>query len=244
MTRVLAVIPARGGSRGLPGKNVRPLGGVPLIGHTVRFAARQPEVTRAIVTTDDEGIAAVARDHGADVPFVRPAELARDDTPMAPVVRHALEQVEAEEGTAYDVVLLLDPTSPVRDPEAVRAALARLDAAGPEVDGVVSVSQPTFNPLWVGVRAGDDGRLGRYFPEAAGITRRQDAGRYLRINGNFYAWRSAFVRRLSASWLDEGTFLGHEIPELQAYSIDDEQELTLVEALARAGLVTLPGTEE
>ncbi|MFC7594672.1 cytidylyltransferase domain-containing protein [Terrabacter sp. GCM10028922] len=239
--RVLAVIPARGGSKGLPGKNIRPLWGLPLIAHSIRAAALTPEVTRCVVTTDSEQIAQVARAHGGDAPFLRPAELAADDTPMAPVVRHALEWAEHEEGVAYDAVLLLDPTSPARVPAQLADAARRL-ATAPALDGVISVSEPTFNPVWVGVRPDDarDGALTRFFPSGTGVTRRQDAGRFLRINGNFYLWRADFVRRLEASWFDEGTHEGLEIPEAQAFSIDDDYEFRLIEALIGAGLITLP----
>jgi len=239
--RVLAVIPARGGSKGLPGKNIRPMWGLPLIAHSVRAAALTPEVTRCVVTTDSAEIADVVRAHGGDAPFLRPAELAADDTPMAPVVRHALEWVEGDEGTAYDAVLLLDPTSPARVPAQLAEAVARL-ATNPALDGVVSVSEPTFNPVWVGVRP-DEGRAGaltRYFEAGTGVTRRQEVGRFLRINGNFYLWRADFVRRLQSSWFDEGTHEGLEIPEAQAFSIDDEYEFRLIESLIGSGLITLP----
>ncbi|MEO7754878.1 MAG: acylneuraminate cytidylyltransferase family protein, partial [Terracoccus sp.] len=106
----------------------------------------------------------------------------------------------------------------------------------------VSVSEPTFNPVWVGVRAADGGGtpLARYFDAGAGITRRQDVARVLRINGNFYLWRGDFVRRLEASWFDEGTHDGLEIPEAQAFSIDDDYEFRLIEALIVARIITLP----
>src|SRR6476659_10209617 len=116
-SRVLAVVPARGGSKGLPGKNIRPLAGLPLLAHSLRAAALVPSVTRCIVSTDSPEIAAVARGAGGDVPFDRPTELAADETPMAPVLRHALAFVEEHEGAAYDYLLLLDPTSPVRRPD-------------------------------------------------------------------------------------------------------------------------------
>ena len=148
---MLAVIPARGGSKGLPGKNTRRLFGLPLIVHSIRAAELTPAITRCVVSTDSEEIAAVARSFGGEAPFLRPAELAGDDAPMAPVVRHALEWCEADEGVPYDAVLLLDPTSPARVPEQLAEATRRL-AAHPELDGVISVSEPTFNPVWVGVR--------------------------------------------------------------------------------------------
>ena len=107
--RILAVIPARAGSKGLSGKNIRPLAGLPLIAHSIRAAALTDAVTRCVVSTDSEQIATVAREYGGETPFLRPAELAADDTPMAPVVRHALEWCEQEEGLPYAAVLLLDP---------------------------------------------------------------------------------------------------------------------------------------
>jgi N-acylneuraminate cytidylyltransferase len=193
------------------------------------------------VTTDSPEIADVVHEHGGEAPFLRPAELAADDAPMAPVVRHALEWVERDDGHAYDAVLLLDPTSPARVPSQLAEAARRL-ASTRALDGVVSVSEPTFNPVWVGVRPDDAraGALSRFFDSGTGVTRRQDVDRFLRINGNFYLWRADFVRRLEASWFDEGTHAGLEIPEAQAFSIDDEYEFRLIEALIGAGLITLP----
>jgi N-acylneuraminate cytidylyltransferase len=238
--RVLGVVPARGGSKGLPGKNLRPLAGLPLIGHSLRAAALVPAITRCIVTTDSAEIAAVARDLGGDVPFLRPAELAADDTPMAPVLRHALAEVERD-AEPYEYVVLLDPTSPAREPADVTAALDRL-VGRPDWDGVVSVSAPTFHPVWVGVRSAPDDpdRMERYFADGTGVTRRQQLGRYLRVNGNFYVWRAAFVRRMESSWLDEGVHGMVEIPELRAFAIDYEEELQVLRALVAQGLVRLP----
>ncbi|WP_377644035.1 cytidylyltransferase domain-containing protein [Oryzobacter terrae] len=240
--RVLAVVPARGGSRGLPDKNVRLLSGLPLVVHAIRAAAGVAAISRTVVTTDSTRIADVAREHGGDVPFLRPAGLAADDTPMAPVIAHALATVEEMEGSSYDAVVLLDPTSPAREPQQVTAALEML-WADPALDGVVSVSEPTFQPEWVGVRH-EGAALARYFPASAGVTRRQDTERYLRINGNFYVWRAASARALSRSWFDEGRYGGLEIPEAQAFSIDDEDEFRLIQALVDAGVVRLPWTEE
>lgn len=240
LRRVLAVIPARGGSKGLPGKNVRPLAGVPLLVHSLRVAAQLPPVTRCVVSTDSAEIAEVAQAHGGDVPFLRPAELAADDTPMAPVLRHALDWVEQQEGQPYDALVLLDPTSPARQASDVLGALDLL-ARRPDWDGVVSVSAPTFQPVWVGVREADDtGRLERYFDAGIGITRRQQLDRYLRINGNFYVWRAEFIRRLDTSWLDEGVHGMIEIPESRAFAIDYEYEFTVLEALVAQGVVQLP----
>jgi N-acylneuraminate cytidylyltransferase len=160
---------------------------------------------------------------------------------MAPVLRHALETIEAQEGTAYDALLLIDPTSPARDPQQLEAAVHQLMVTD-DLDGVISVSQPTFNPTWVGVkpRADDPRVLQRYYDSGTGITRRQDAERYLRINGNFYVWRRDFVLGLEDSWFDEGRHGMVEIPEAQAFAIDYAYEFELLEALVAAGFVRLP----
>lgn len=239
--RVLGIVPARGGSKGLPGKNIRPLAGLPLVAHSLGAARMMRTMTRCVVSTDDPAIADVARAHGGDVPFLRPAELADDSTPMAPVLRHALAAVEAEEGEPYDVVVLLDPTSPARVPAEIDAAVDQL-LSSPGLDGVISVSQPTFNPVWVGVRpsAEDPSVLERYFPEGAGVTRRQDVERYLRINGTFYVWRAEFVRRLEGSWFDEGRHGMVEIPEQRAFAIDYLEEFEDLEAAVERGRIVLP----
>ncbi|MDE2291371.1 MAG: acylneuraminate cytidylyltransferase family protein, partial [Elusimicrobia bacterium] len=145
--RVLAVIPARGGSVGLPKKNIRPFAGLPLLAHSIRLARLCPEVDRCVVSTDSEEIAQVAREQGGEAPFLRPAELARSETPMWPVLRHALQAVEAAEGRAYGYLLLLDPTSPTRLPEDVAAAAGLLSARA-DIDGVIAVSKPHYSPIW------------------------------------------------------------------------------------------------
>lgn len=232
---VLAVIPARGGSKGLPGKNLAELAGLPLIAHSIACAALCPEVARTVVTTDSEEIAAVARRHGAEVPFLRPPELARDDTPMWPVLRHALEQVDPD--GAYDVLLLLDPTSPGRLPEDVAGALRqlreRLDA-----DGVVGVSRPHFSPIWHAV-VEEEGLMRPLVPGGSAYTRRQDVPIVYRINASLYAWRTVFVRREAGNW-SNGRNLVYEVPELRSFHIDEPEDLAVAAALIDAGLVALP----
>jgi CMP-N,N'-diacetyllegionaminic acid synthase len=230
---VLALVPARGGSKGVPAKNLRPLAGLPLIAHAIRCAARCPEVARIVVSTDSEEIAAVASAHGAEVPFVRPAELATDEAAMWPVVVHAVEHL----GTDADVVLLLDPTTPARLPEDVAGALATLRAT-PDADGIVGVSRPGWNPIWTGVRV-VDGWLEPLFPEGTAYTRRQDVPEVLRIDASLYAWRTSFIRSGAGSWRD-GRLLAHEVPPLRAVHLDEETDFAVFEALLAVGLVTLP----
>lgn len=236
----LAVVPARGGSKGLPGKNIRPLAGLPLLVHSLRCAASTPRIARTIVSTDSAEIAEVARRYAGDVPFLRPAELARDDSPMMPVLTHALAQIELAEGRQYGSVLLLDPTSPGRTPGDISAAFARLDT-DPSADGVIACSKPTFNPFWTGV-VEEHGVLRPAFPGFDHV-RRQDVPLFYRINGALYLWRRAFIAS-GATRATEGRQLLLEIPEARAFSIDDQAEFELAEAMIDRGLVELPWLTE
>jgi CMP-N,N'-diacetyllegionaminic acid synthase len=229
----LAVIPARGGSKGLRGKNVRVLAGLPLLEHSVRLARLCPEIDRTIVSTDSEEIAEVARAAGAEVPFLRPPELARDDTPMLPVLRHALAELDS----GWDFLLLLDPTSPGRLPEDVAAA-HRLLADRRDADGVVSVSEPAFNPIWHAV-VERDGLIEPLHSESRAYGRRQDAPRVLRINAALYLFRTAFLHSERETWLD-GRHVPLEIPDLRAFHIDTADDFALCELVLTSGLVSLP----
>ncbi len=149
MTKTLALIPARGGSKGIPRKNIKPFAGFPLIAWSIAAARQASQVTRVIVSTDDEEIAAVAREYGAETPFLRPAELAQDNTTDLPVFEHALHWLEQNEGYQPEVVVQLRPTSPIRPQgmvdEAIRLLLAHADADC--VRGVVPAGQNPFK-MW------------------------------------------------------------------------------------------------
>jgi N-acylneuraminate cytidylyltransferase len=217
---------------------VRELAGLPLIAHSIRLAQHCPQITRAIVSTDSEDIATVARQFGGDVPFLRPAVLAQDDTPMWPVLRHALQVVEEAEGHHYTYLLLLDPTSPGRLPEDIAQALSRLQSV-PTADGIIGVSQPGFNPIWHCVIE-RDGWMADLIPEGALYGRRQDVPAVYRINASLYIWRTDFVRRTPDDWRTHGHHLLYEIPEARAFHIDDAVEFERADLLIRHGVITLP----
>lgn len=238
---VLAVIPARGGSKGLPGKNVRPLAGLPLIAHSIRFAALCPEITRCIVSTDDEEIAAVARRYGGDVPFRRPAELARDETAALPVLQHACREAEIQDGRRYGYVVLLQPTNPAREPADVSRALDIL-GSDPRAVGVASVSEPSFNPRYVCVEERDC-YLHPAFPGPV-YDRRQDVPRMLRINGVLYLFRREHLMKTSQLFAEGDLYRGLEIPDLRAIDIDTMADLQVAEVLVREGVVRLPWMEK
>ena len=236
-TQVLAIIPARGGSKGLAGKNIRPFAGIPLIAHSILFARLCPEIGRVVVSTDSAEIADISKEYGAEVPFLRPPELSQDRTPLWPVLRHALIESE-KSGACYQFLLLLDPTSPARLPEDVHDALERLQTAK-TFDGIIGVSQPEFNPIWHCVFE-QEGQMVDLFEEAAKLNCRQEVPVVYRINGLLYIWRTEFMRKTHENWRGNGRHMIHEIPELRAISIDDLQEFRRAEALVNEGLISFP----
>lgn len=214
--RVLALIPARGGSRRLPGKNVRPFHGRPLIAWTIGAALASAHVDQVVVSTDDEVIARAAREAGAEVPFLRPAALAGDTAGSVDVAIHALDALG---GDPVDLLVLLQPTSPLRLAADIDGGLTLLcQAAAP---AVIGVTKP-FKPLAFHVRV--DAR-GRIFP--AGIETGDEARL---INGALYAIGADTLRR--ARDFDPPGTLAFEMPVERSIDIDTEMDWRMAEALA------------
>jgi CMP-N-acetylneuraminic acid synthetase len=143
---VMALIPARGGSKSIPRKNILPFAGHPLIAYSIAAAMAADTIQRVILSTDDKEIAAVARDYGAETPFLRPDEYSRDDTPDLPVFQHALEWLREKENYLPEIVVQLRPTSPLRRTWHIDQAVRRL-VEQPEADAVRTVCQPFQNPF-------------------------------------------------------------------------------------------------
>jgi CMP-N,N'-diacetyllegionaminic acid synthase len=222
---VLGVIPARGGSKGIPNKNLALLAGRPLLAYTADAARQSRRLTRCIVSTDDETIAAAARALGLDVPFLRPSDLACDDTPMLPVLQHAAREV-ARIGSAPDAVVLLQPTSPLRGATHIDAAIDLLETTG--ADSVVSVVEVPhqFNPVSVMQLDGD--RL-RPFLDGPLITRRQDKPRVFARNG-------PAVLAVRTRVLEAGSLYGNDCRPLvmiraESVDLDGPEDLALAELL-------------
>lgn len=179
------LIPARGGSKGVPGKNIRPLGGIPLIAHSIRQALAVAEnPADVVVSTDSEEIASIARQYGANVPFIRPAELATDTAGSREVILHAYdfmkEALSPESGKA---VILLQPTSPFRNTEDIRKALSLFNTERPDM--VVSVKEASSNPYYNVFECDSDGCL-RISKGDGLFTRRQDAPPVWEFDGSIY----------------------------------------------------------
>ncbi len=171
----VAVIPARGGSRGIPDKNIRDFAGKPLIVWTIEQARAAQGVTRVIVSTDSERIADIARQHGAEVPFLRPSEISAAETPIEPVMAHAWEWLRSNEAYAADALILLFPTNPLRQIRHVEECLDLFLASGADSVLTVNESPAHYTPYWTLVR--DDDGVVRYFGGKdirSGYSRRQD----------------------------------------------------------------------
>jgi CMP-N,N'-diacetyllegionaminic acid synthase len=229
--KVLAVIPARGGSKGVPGKNVRALAGKPLIAWTIETAlAARGCFHRIVVSTDDPAIAALARRYGAEAPFLRPAELATDTSPMLPALQHAVRFVEDSDAIRLDWIMLLQPTAPFRSPEDIAAALALARAGG--ADSIISVERVhAHHPILM--KKIVDGRLEPYcVPEREG-TRRQDYDppAYMR-NGAIYLTRRDVLLERNSIWGE--TIKPYVMPEERSVSIDSERDFLMAEAIAAA----------
>ena len=231
---ILGLIPARGGSQGIPGKNLALLRGRPLLAYTAAAAAASTTLTRRILSTDDERIAAAGRELGLEVPFLRPAELALDDTPAFPVVAHAVAWAAAA-GRPADVVVLLQPTSPLRRAEHVDGAVRLLLETGAEtVVSVVPVPH-RFSPASL-LRLGADGRVGPALPSAGGagdVLRRQHKEQLVARNGPaVYAARVGPLLRRGALYGEDT--VGYPMGPLDSVDIDDREDMALCEAILAA----------
>lgn len=230
--RVLAVIPARGGSKGLPGKNIRPLLGKPLIAWSVEHALGSDLIDDVVVSTDDPEIARIAAESGAEVPFLRPAELALDNTPTFPVLKHVLDSL-ASQGRSYEYLVLLEATSPLREPVDLDGALQMLDAR-PEAESIVAVADvETRHPEFI-VRIGSDGLLKPYLHERVRVLRRQELDSLHFLSGTLYISRVDALLREQTFYHDRT--LPYPVPKYKSYEIDDLCDFTIVEALLGARL--------
>ena len=228
MTDCLAVVTARGGSKGVPGKNLAPVAGRPLIAWTIAAAQGATQVTRVIVSTDSQEISGVAREWGAEVPFLRPAELARDQTPGVEPVLHAIEWLAENEGYRPNLVLLLQPTSPLRTAADIEAALARLAETG--ADAVVGVTLAEHHPYWT--KAIDDQGYLRNFVAADQVPdRRQDLPPAYAVNGAIYLIRREVLLR-DRTLFPERT-VGYAMPPERSLDVDTRWDLDLADIVLR-----------
>ncbi len=216
MKRILGVITARGGSKGIPGKNIKLLGDKPLIAYTIDSAKKSKLITDLIVSTDDPEIAEVCKKYGASVPFLRPKELAEDKTPHVPVMQHAVNFFEKENNCKVDIVVVLQPTSPFRTAEDLDKTLEKLIETG--ADSAVSLVEISENhPMKIKKLEGD--RVLAYSIEEVEGTRRQDLPTAYKRSGAVYAMTREILMDKNKLYGDFIT--GVVVPQERSVDIDE-----------------------
>lgn len=222
--RIMGLITARGGSKGIPRKNVIPLMGRPLISYTIKTALDSGVLDRLIVSTDDDEIAEVSRTWGAETPFMRPASLSGDLDPSYPVVVHALEWMAEHEGYRPDYVLLMQATSPLRTTEDLLRSVEIANAN--DADAVISVYQPKQHPLWM-FELTDDGRFADFDPASRELTRRQSLKPLYMLSGSIYLVKRDVIMRQDNFYTDRTFAL--VVPRERSTDIDTMLDVRIVE---------------
>ena len=220
-----AFIFARGGSKGLPGKNVKPLLGKPLIAYSIDMALAIDAIDQVIVSTDDSEIAAVAREYGAQVPFIRPGELAADDSPEWLAWRHGVQWVEREWGK-FDTFLSLPATSPCRSGDDVTRCL---EALKPEVDIVVTATESQHNPYFNMIKKTEQDGFVKFNDSVTNIVRRQDVPAAYNMATVAYACRPGFILTNDDLW--QGRMEAVIIDPINAIDIDTEFDFLMAELI-------------
>lgn len=222
---ILAIIPARGGSKGVARKNIKLLSGKPLIAYTIEAALKSKYITRTVISTEDEEIAKIAAGFGGQVPFLRPKELATDTSTTAECVLHLLNTLKAREGYEPDYICLLQCTSPLRTAEHIDEGMEKLLHS--EKDGCISVCEAEVNPYWTKVFEGDS--LKPFMKEGLEINRRQDLPRIFRLNGAFYILKTeVFLKNRSFA---EGDLTGYIMDGESSVDIDSIMDFEIAELI-------------
>lgn len=225
--RVVALICARGGSKGLPGKNLRLLAGRPLITWAIDQAQAVERIERVIVSTDSEEIAEVARKAGAEVPFLRPAELAQDHSPEWLVWRHALNFIKESGEPCPDALIVVPATAPLRAIADLERCLDEYEKGG--ADMVITVTDAHWSPYFNMVQVHDDGTVGLVIPPTNAIVRRQDVPVVYDMTTVAYVARPEFV--MTRNDIFEGRVRSVHIPPERALDIDTALDFRIAECL-------------
>lgn len=231
--KIVALIPARGGSKGLPGKNIKPLRGKPLIAWTIEQAKKSKYIDRIIVSTEDDEICAIAKKYGADIPFTRPKYLAKNNTKMIEVLLHAISHLE-EKREYYDLMMLLQPTSPLRLSADIDESVKLLFKK--RAEAIISVSQVDHNPYWTNILPGN-GCMKNFMRPDATNRNRQEFPDFYRINGAIYLAYCDYLKKNKKFWGNK-TY-AFVMPAIRSIDIDTILDFKIAE-LIKTGIVDLP----
>lgn len=234
---VLAFIPARGGSKGLPGKNIKELCGKPLIAWSIEQAFKSKYVDKVFVSTDSEEIANIAKESGANVPFLRPVELATDDSPTSDAIIHALEQLSLQ-GESYDYVALLEPTSPLRKPNDIDDAI-NLIVQNTGADCLVSVGEVHMEHPIIVKKIDEKGFVTPYMSNITKIHQRQQADEAYFPYGVVYISKVSEFKKKQTFYTEKT--IPYFIERWQNYEIDDQLDFYIVEQIMRIKMEGING---
>lgn len=234
--KVLLIIAARGGSKGVKDKNIRSLCGVPLIAHTIRQAKIWGKADRIVCSTDSRAIASVAKEYGAEAPFLRPARLAADNTPKIDALRHTLKTVEDQSGERYGIVIDLDATAPIRKISDIEGALRLFRSRRPKsvFSVVLSRKNPYFNMV-----ENEDGYAVLVKKPGKAVRRRQDAPKVFDMNASIYIYDRKYLLDSRTKTPISDRSLIFLMDELSAFDIDNETDFRFIEFLVSKGVVSL-----
>ncbi len=225
--KVMCVIPARDGSKGLPGKNIKKLAGKPLIAYTIEHAQQSRYIDRVIVSTDSGEIAGISRQYGAEVPFIRPKELAMDGSSVLDVLQHTIDWAEDADKYSFDILVLLHVTAPLRNVSDIDKCIKLL--VDKNADNVFSVAEASRNPYFNMVEIHGDGKIG-LVKEGSFVTR-QSAPKVFDINGSVYVWwKDVFKKRRSIFLENTQIYI---MPKERSVDIDDAIDFKIAEMLLR-----------
>jgi N-acylneuraminate cytidylyltransferase/CMP-N,N'-diacetyllegionaminic acid synthase len=226
--KTLAIIPARGGSKGIPDKNIRTLGGKPLIAWTIKAALEAGGIDRVIVSTDSQKILGVAQVYGAETPFVRPQEIALDNTPGVVPIIHAAQWMIDHDGYLPDYVVCLQPTSPFRSHLDIDQAIQLLKST--EAESVVSITRLDHNPNWM-LKMDKEGRLVNFIAGGTSVNTRQEMEPVYELNGAIYLIRTDILLKRKTFFVDE--VYGYIMPKERSIDIDTPWDFYLADLVAK-----------
>ena len=223
--KIVSIIPARGGSKGVPRKNIRNLAGKPLIAYTIEQSLQSRLIDRTIVSTEDGEIAEVAQQYGAEVPFLRPTELAGDHAPTMEVLLHAVNLLEKQEQYNFDILVLLHITTPLRNVQDIYSCVSMLVEA--KADNVFSVTESHRNPYFNMVETGDDGIA--TLVKKGNFPTRQAAPKVYDMNASIYVWWKDILKKEKKIFLKKSHV--YVMPKERSIDIDDELDFKIAEFL-------------
>lgn len=219
----LAIVPARKGSKRLPNKNIKELNNKPLIAYTIEASLKCKYITKTVVSTDCENIKRISLNYGAEVPFLRPNELSLDETKSIDVITHVINNLEEQ----YDYIILLQPTSPLRDYLEIEKAINLLNEKN--ADAIISVCETEHNPIWSNTL--DHTKNMENFLDKKFInSRSQDLNKFYRLNGAIYICKTDILKKQNTLFIDKNIF-AYEMPQEKSVDIDTKLDFIIAEAI-------------